>query len=167
MPVFSISANSNGSGLLRTSLKCSFNRALTSPSFVRSLPSLSVMLSTCLYLSLHMVLVMSYTTFTFPLFAAVSASHASLSSQSLLSFLILRFTFLSFSLYSSLYFFLTLSDLAHSIFAFMVLLSSTSIQLLLLIHSWFFFFLGPNVLAAVSLYAALKLFHMSSISDFS
>ena len=85
------------------SLKCSYHCVSTSPTFVRSLPSLSL---------IFVIFTMPDTLVIWPLFSTDSESHASPSSQWLLPFLMLRFTFLSIS--TPL---LTLSDLVPSIFA--------------------------------------------------
>ena len=151
----STSAISGGSGLLRTSQKCYFHLAPTSLSWVDRCPCFSLTLFTSRGRSLQIVFVTSYTPFMFPLLAVVSASLASLSSQSRLSFLMLCLKLWSFSLCVCLNFLFTLS--IFSILDLTVICSSTSFQLSA--HSWpFFFFFGPRMLKAVSLYVFLKLF---------
>ena len=97
--VLSTSGTTSKLSLFRTSVKCSCHLALSSPSLVNSLPFLLFTICTFFDPSLHNLLVAFYTPFIWSYCAASSASCATLL-FSLLSFLRLLFTSMSFSVLS-------------------------------------------------------------------
>ena len=142
------SAGYVGSGLLKTSLKCSFYRSRISDSLEMIVPSL--LLTTPMFFdwSLHSFLV-TYTFYILPVCAAFSASFAKSSVHVRLSLLILFFTSLSFLLYSTYPFFYPFRS--YSMHLFLQLFPSTLFQLSAMIHSWCFLCLGPRTYSALSL----------------